>query len=114
MVRKAVVVAVCLILLVQPVAADAPLEPEPISDDRFEVEEVTVDEEDGVADVTVEYDVPLSVKLDTYLFGSGSLEQTVLDRLGIDSSDTEFERLDTASAEVSYDGEADEVETSEG
>jgi len=54
------------------------------------------------------------VKVDVYLFGSGSLEETVLERLGLEPADARFDRLDTSSAELSYDGEPDELEALEG
>jgi len=114
LVRTALVLAVCVALLVQPVAADAPVDPESLSDDRFEFETVDIDDTNDSVDVTVEYDVPLSVKVDVYLFGSGSLEETVLERLGLEPADARFDRLDTSSAELSYDGEPDELEALEG
>ncbi len=92
-----------LALVAQPVAA------EPVSDTNIEVEKVTVDEEGGTSTVTVEYETSLSVRLSTFLFGSGPLEERVLDTIGAERQEADFVRLGPESAELVYKGETEEI-----
>jgi len=87
----------------QPVAA------EPVSDANIEVEKVTVDEGDETSTVTVEYETSLSVRVSTFLFGSGPLEERILDTIDAEREEADFVRLGPESAELVYRGETEDI-----
>ena len=81
-----------------------------MSDANIEIEQITVDESEGEpTTVTVEYDTSLSVRVSTFLFGSGPLEERVLNSVGADNDDAEFVRLGPESAELVYEGETEDI-----
>jgi hypothetical protein len=96
--NKAVPVVVLLALLAHPVSADG---------GSVSVETVSVTDTQNETTVTVRYDTPVTTKINTYLFGSEELQDDLVDSVGIDGEHVEFESLDTGSAEILYDGEAE-------
>ncbi|MFP4189157.1 MAG: hypothetical protein ACOCRA_00865 [Halobacteria archaeon] len=102
--RNAVLVAVCLALLAQPVLADA-------GGESIEIESVsTVDSGDDSVTVTVSYETRVTTKINTYLFGSEELQKAIVEALGVEGEHVEFERLDADSAEMVYDGGAEDID----
>lgn len=98
---------VCLTLLAQPVVADA-------GGESVDVQDVSTEElDDGNGtEVVVRYETTVTVKVNTYLFGSEELEDEVVDAVGVGEEHVEFESLDTESAEMVYEGESDEINAS--
>lgn len=94
-----------LTFVAQPAAA------EPVSDANIDIEKITVNEgdEDERTTVTVEYDTSLSVRVSTFLFGSEPLEERVLNSIGADEDEAEFVRLGPESAELTYEGETEDI-----
>ena len=112
-VRRLLHIAVLAVLFLSFVAQ--PAVAEPVSDDHVDIKEITMVEEDGTTTVTVEYDTSFSVRFSTFLFGSAPLEERLVDAVGAeDEDDIEFVSLDSRSAELVYDGEADELSPEEG
>lgn len=108
---SALVVLVAALTLLPPVAAaDAPLSD---TDDTgaaagpVEVETVSTVDSGNETTVTVRYETTVTAKINTYLFGSEELEERIVEAVGVEEEHVEFESLDTESAEILYDGEAD-------
>jgi hypothetical protein len=101
--RKNVVlaVAVCFALLAPPVSAQ-PTE-------TVEIETVSTVDADNRTEVSVRYDTAVTVKINTYLFGSEELQERIVESIGVDEERVEFRSLNTDSAEMVYDGESDDV-----
>jgi len=104
--KRSVPIFVTLLVLAsvtQPVAA------EPVSDTNIEVEKVTVEEEGETSTVTVEYETSLSVRLSTFLFGSGPLEERILETVGAEREEADFVSLGPESAELAYRAETEDI-----
>jgi len=84
-----------------PVAADAGA--------TVDVETVSTVENGNETRVSVGYETTAAVKVNTYLFGSEELQDEVVDSVGVEEERVEFESLDTRSAEMVYDGDAEDV-----
>lgn len=94
--------AVSVVLLLAP-----PVAAQPVSDAHLDIETVSVVEEQNTTTVLLYYETSTTVKLSTYLFGSEDLQDTLVEHVGAEPEKVEFESLDTDSAELVYDGEAD-------
>jgi hypothetical protein len=108
---SALVVLVAALTLLPPVAsADSPFAD---TDDMgaaagpVEVETVSTVDSGNETTVTVRYETTVTAKINTYLFGSEELEERIVEAVGVEEEHVEFESLDTESAEILYDGEAD-------
>ena len=95
---------VCLALVAQPVVADAGAE-------SVDVRDLSTEElgDGNGTEVTVRYKTTVTVKLNTYLFGSEELQDEIVDAVGVEEEHVEFESLDTESAEMVYEGGSDEI-----
>ncbi|MDZ7688432.1 MAG: hypothetical protein U5J64_06890 [Halobacteriales archaeon] len=92
-----------LALLTQPALA------EPVSEEHVNIQEIMVVEEDEKTTVSLEYETSFSVRVSTFLFGSDSLEERLIDVVGVDEDDTVFVRLNSESAELIYYGDAGDI-----
>lgn len=99
--KVAVAAIVCATLLASPASADAG---EPV-----EIETVSTVDADNRTEVSVRYEAAVTVRINTYLFGSEELQDEIVDSIGVEKDRVEFESLDIESAEILYDGEPDNV-----
>jgi len=90
-------------LLTQPALA------EPVSEEHINIEEIKIVEEGETTTVSLEYETSFSVRVSTFLFGSDSLEERILNVVGVDEESSEFAHLNSDSAELIYYGEAEDI-----